>query len=134
VGRASRFAAVIAAVAAALAVLVALGRWEGDRHARAENRELAKMRALVGALDQPALDAYRLDVGFRFDCLLYRRGRNPYALELCFDRSGRLVEAIDRRGREPVIASLRDDPSAASIRVPRREVERLLRRVGAPLP
>jgi hypothetical protein len=117
----------------AVVVLVLAGRWEGDRHA---DEELGKMRrtlAAIGPLDGPSLSMYRIGVGFGFDCLLYRRGKNRFALEACIDRSGRVVETIDRRGSgDPRIASLREDPGASTIRVDRNLVDRLLRRLGAP--
>ena len=90
--------------------------------------------AAVGSLDNQSLSAYRIDIDFRFDCLIYRRGSNRLALELCFDRAGRLAEAIDRRSRKEKIASLREDPGASTIRVSRAEVVRLLKRLGAPAP
>ena len=118
--------AVVLAALLALGGLVLVGRSEGRRHAREENRGIAQIRALVGPLDAPALDRYRL-LPF-FSCLLYRRGGNPFALELCVDAEGRVVEAIDRRNRRtPRIYSLREDPSAATVRVDRAEVDRLLR-------
>jgi hypothetical protein len=124
---------VVAAAALGLAALV--GRWEGHRHEHAEISSMRRIRHLVGPLDNRSLDAYRIDVDFTFDCLLYRRRANPYALELCFDRSGHLAEAIDRRGRgNPKIATLREHPSASTIRVDRAEVVRLLKRLGAPQP
>jgi hypothetical protein len=126
--------AVIAAVAAAiavLAVLVVVGRHEGTRHARQENRKIAEIRRLVGPLDSPSLDAFRLLP--QFSCLLYKRRGNRFALELCVDGQGRVVEAIDRRGRTPRIASLREAPQDATVRVDRGEVDRLLRKLGAPL-
>lgn len=89
---------------------------------------------LVRPLDNRSLAAYRIDIDFEFDCLLHRRGSNPYALELCFDRSGRLSEAIDRRSGEAKIASLREQPEASTIHVDRTEVVRLLKRLGAPPP
>ena len=124
-------AAPLAIVLAALLVLGALvlvGRSEGRRHARAENRGIAEIRALVGPLDQRSLDRYRLLP--EFSCLLYNRDRNPFALELCIDAQGRVVEAIDRRNRrKPRIYSLREDPSAATVRVDRGEVDRLVGRL-----
>jgi hypothetical protein len=88
----------------------------------------------VGPLDNKSLDAYRIDIDFKFDCLLYRRGSNRFALELCFDRSGHVAEAIDRRSGSPRIWSLREDSEASTITVPRAEVVRLLKRLGAPAP
>ena len=88
----------------------------------------------VGNLDNATLSAYRIDIDFKFDCLIYRRASNRLALELCFDRGGRLAEAIDRRSGKAKIASLREDPTASTIRVPRAEIVRLLKRLGAPAP
>jgi len=120
----------LAAVAVAvLAVLVVVGRHEGSRHARAENRKIEEIRRLVGPLDSPSLDAFRLLP--QFSCLLYRRGGNRFALELCVDAQGRVVEAIDRRSRSPRIGSLREAPQDATVRVDRAEVDRLLRKLGA---
>jgi hypothetical protein len=114
--------------------LVFLGRWEGRHHERAEIAGMQRVLDLVGPLDNPSLSAYRIDIDFEFDCLIYRRGSNRYALELCFDRSGRLVEAIDRRRSKEYIASLREHPEASTIRVDRALVVRLLKRLGAPPP
>lgn len=124
----------LVAAAVALALLVVVGRWEARRHERAEIANLRRALALVGPLDNRSLDAYRVDIDFKFDCLLYRRGPNPYALELCFDRSGRLAEAIDRRSGKAEIASLREHPAASTIRVDRAEVVMLLKRLGAAPP
>jgi hypothetical protein len=121
--------AVAAAAIVVLGVLVLIGRHERTKHADAENRKLAQIRRLVGPLDSPSLNAFRLLP--QFSCLLYKRDGNRFALELCVDRKGRVVEAIDRRGRTPRIASLREDPSRATVRVDRAEVDRLLRKLGA---
>jgi hypothetical protein len=124
-----RWLAVAAAAVVALAVLVVVGRHERSTHADDENRKIAAIRRLVEPLDQPSLDAFRLLP--QFSCLLYKRDGNRFALELCVDAKGRVVEAIDRRGRTPRIASLREDPSHATVRVERAEVDRLLRKLGA---
>jgi hypothetical protein len=93
---------------------------------------MRKTLAAVGALDNSTLTAYRIDIDSRFDCLIYKRGSNRLALELCFDRKGRLVETIDRRSGSPKISSLREDPAASTIRFDWAEVVRLLKRLGAP--
>lgn len=122
-----------AAAAAVLLALIPLGRWEGGRHADSELEGMRRVQAAIGPLDQPSLDAYRVSVGTGFDCLLYKRGANRFALELCFDKPGRLVEAIDRRGAgDPKISSLRETPGDATIRADRALVDRLLKRLGAP--
>ena len=113
-----------------VAALVLLARWEGARHAEAEVRGMSETLALIGPLDSPALSGYRVLPDF--DCLVYRRGDNPYALELCVDADGRVVETIDRRQFDRRIRSLREDTTASTLRVDRAVVDRLLRRMGAP--
>jgi hypothetical protein len=119
-----RLALAVTAGIALFAVLVAIGRWERSHRAAAQSRGMREVARAVGPLDSPSLDAFRV-LG-NFDCLLYKRGPNPFALELCVDRSGRIVEAIDRRGGSVRIWSLRDDPTRSTVRVDRAEVERLL--------
>lgn len=128
--------AAAAAVLVALATLAAIGRVEAAQRGREQSRGIARLRADVGPLDSAALASYRY---FSADvqCLLYRRGPDPFALELCVDPDGRVIEAIDRRtAPEPRIWSLRDDPERSSVRVDRAEVNRLLRETGLrdPLP
>jgi len=120
--------AVVLLLLLGLAVLVVVGRNEGRRHAQEENRGIAEIRALVGPLDSRSVDRYRLLP--QFSCLLYGRDDNAFALELCVDRVGRVVEAIDRRNRrKPRIYSLREDASAATVRVDRAEVDRVIRKL-----
>lgn len=126
-----RVAALAGAAVAFLLVLIPIGRWERTRHARDEVRGMRRVLAAVGPLDNPTLDAYRVGL-VPFDCLVYKRGSNPYALELCIDPQGRLVETIDRRSGTPRIWSLREDPTRSTIRVDLSEVETLLRKLGVP--
>ena len=91
------------------------------------------MRAVlteIGPLDSQELRGFRIFA--RFDCLVYERGRNDFALELCIDDRGRVVEAIDRRDGTAEVWSLRDDPSRSNVVVDRGEVNRLLRRMNVP--
>ena len=116
----------------ALAVLVALavvGRLEKRSWVDSQLRGMKRVVQLVGPLDQPSLIGYRVLPGF--DCLVYRRGADRLALELCVDHAGRLVEAVDRRGGARRYYDLHSDPGAASIRVDRTEVDRLLRKMEA---
>ncbi|MDX6511812.1 MAG: hypothetical protein QOE36_1316 [Gaiellaceae bacterium] len=115
-----------------LLALVAVGRWEASRHADGENRAIARVVALVGPLDRPPPSFYRTGIGPGLDCLLWRRGTNRFALELCFTADGRVAEAIDRRHGEPKIASLREDPGRATTRIDIAAADRLLRKLGAP--
>jgi hypothetical protein len=118
-----------AAVLAVLAALVAAGRVERSHEARREDGGFRIVERLIGPLDSRNLSGYRVQSGF--DCLTYGRGGNVFALELCVDRAGRVVEAIDRRSYDRRIWSLAFDPSASGVRVDRVEVDRLLRKMGA---
>jgi hypothetical protein len=124
-----RIGTVLAASILVVLALVLLGRWEGERRADSVTERMAETRTLIGPLDSPELSGYRVLAGF--DCLVYRRGDNPFALELCVDGEGRVVETIDRRRLDRRIDSLRDDPDASRLRVDRAVVDRLLRRMGA---
>lgn len=125
-----RVALFAAAAAALVAVLAAVAGWERERRADDQSRGLASVLASVGRLDSSGLHGFRIFVDFQ--CLVYERGRNEFALELCIDSDGRVVEAIDRLGPEPVVWSLRDDPTRSSVRVDRATVESLLRRMNVP--
>jgi hypothetical protein len=124
---------VVAVSIIAAVPLVVVGRWERGHRARHEAIGMHRVVADVGKLDSPSLDAFRY-MSAEVQCLLYRRGRDPFALELCFDSTGRVVETIDRRtAPAPRIHSLRDDPTTSTLRVDRSEVTRLLHELGVPL-
>jgi hypothetical protein len=127
--RRQRLALALAALVV-LAALVAVGRFERSRNAHDQMHGMERIRALIGPLDSPSLSGYRVEPDF--DCLTYRRRANQFALELCFDPTGRLVEAIDRRRENRRISSLRSDPTASTVRVDRAQLDRLLRKIGAP--
>jgi hypothetical protein len=128
--RSRKWLAVATAALVAALALVLIGRWEGKRHAREELAGLRTVLAAIGPLDQESLDAYRRGVGPGLDCLLYKRDANPYALEICVDGEGRVVEGYDRRGGSPKIWSIREDPSASTIRVDRARVTALIDRLA----
>lgn len=111
----SRRGIVATTVAAAVAVALALvGRIEGVRAARAEQAGMrASWASIGGSVTATRPSAYRLAP--EFSCLFYARGPRPFALELCFDESGRLVETILRLGGEPEVWSLRAEPSRTEI-------------------
>jgi hypothetical protein len=121
------------ALVIALLALIPLGRWEARRHARREVTGIERVLAAIGPLDQPSLDAYRKGVGNPgLDCLLYKRGANPYALEICFDAAGRVIEGYDRRGTGPKIWSLREAPTASTVHIDYGQAEQLLARLQQP--
>jgi hypothetical protein len=113
-----------AAVVVALALLVAVGRWEEHHAARNEMTGLRSVLAAIGGdIDSPRLSGYRYGPP---DCLAYYEGKFALALQLCFDSDGRLVQAVDRRPSEPRYYSLEYEPSLSTIRFPRARIDRLL--------
>lgn len=112
-----------------LAALAFVGRWEKDRWVDSQLRGMTRVERLIGPLDQRSLIGFR--VLPQFDCLVYRRGADLIALELCVDGQGRLVQAVDRRGGVRRYYDLHSEPAAATIHVDRAEVDRLLRKMGA---
>lgn len=114
----------------ALVVLVAIGAWERERRADGESAGMRSVLVEVGPLDSQDLRGFRIFANFQ--CLVYERGRNDFALELCVDGRGRVVEAIDRRDGTTEVWSLRDDPSRSKVVVDRGEVNRLMRRMNVP--
>jgi hypothetical protein len=103
------------AVAVVAVVLVVVGRWERTHHGDLQNARIGRVVAAVGDIGSPTLDAYRVRQDYA--CLIYKRGANPYALELCIDHSGGVIEAIDRRHAPPYIGSVREDRVLARHRV-----------------
>jgi hypothetical protein len=114
----------------ALVALIPIGAWERERRADGESAGMRSVLEEVGSLDSKELRGFRIFANF--DCLVYERGRNDFALELCVDDHGRVVEAIDRRDGTPEVWSLRDDPSKSEVVVARSEVNRLLRQMNVP--
>jgi hypothetical protein len=127
-----RALAAVAALVAVLLLLIPIGRWEARKHVRHELAGIRGVLADIGPFDSPSLDAFRVNTGPNLDCLLYKRGTNPFALEFCWDTAGRVVEGYDRRGSSPKIWSVRDDPSASTIQIDRSRVEALLARLQKP--
>jgi hypothetical protein len=123
----------LTALAVLLLVLIPIGRWEARRHARHELAGIRTVLAAIGPYDQPSLDAYRKGVGNPgIDCLAYRRGSNPFALEFCVDAAGRVVEGYDRRGSSPKIWSVREVPTSSDIRIDKAQVDALIARLQQP--
>lgn len=119
-----RATAVAAAFLVAATALVIVGRWEAQRQTASQVRGLERVRTAVGRIDSPLLSAVRSSPGY--DCLNYRRGARKFALELCVDTTGKLLDASDRRGETPRVYSLRLDPSANSPVLPPEELRRAL--------
>lgn len=121
----------IVLVVVCLALLAAGAAWygtvEGAGAIDRQQQGLLAVRTAVGArLLHPAQAFY--DLGGRLQCLTYPAKGNLFALELCFDSSGHLIEAVDRRNAER-ISTLRWRPTEAPLRIAPAEVERALRNV-----
>jgi hypothetical protein len=114
------------AIGAVLMALVAaaVGNWERAGRADEQSAGMRGVVETVGALDSREFRGYRILANFQ--CLVYERGRNDFALEVCVDADGRVVEAIDRRDGTPEVWSLRDDPTRSDVRVDRTLVDELL--------
>lgn len=112
-----------------VAVALPLGRREGSAAVRSEQQEIeATLRRTPAGIGWQGLAAFRLTP--TFDCLLYRVGKNPFALEFCFDGDGRLIEAIDRRNpTSPHFGSLRYDPDASPVRIAPTRLARFFRHI-----
>jgi hypothetical protein len=130
----SRTPAVAGGIALLLfAGLAAIGLVERAHRGHVQSDAMRAVVAEVGPLDSPELDSYRY-FSPTIQCLLYRRGSDPFALELCVDAEGRVIETIDRRtAPKPRIHSLRDDPTRSSVRVDRAQVTQLMHSFGVPL-
>jgi hypothetical protein len=96
--------------------LVVIGRQERSNEQAYMLDGIADVRAAVGPrLARPGPNNYRLEPGL--SCLLYAANGRSYALELCDDAAGRIVQAVDRRGKFASFYSVAVDPQVARIRV-----------------
>lgn len=113
-----------------IAACIPLGRWQAHRALAAEQVKIERIASLVAPVGSRPATAYRLAV---YDCLLYPVGHDPYAIELCFDQRGGLVEAIDRRqlGFPPEVGTVRYEASGAPVVIPPTRLLRLFHAAGA---
>ncbi len=127
----SRRVALLAAagIVAAAFALVGIGRWERTHRADEQNRGIRHLVEEIGPLATSKPGLFRFLP--QFQCLLYPRDADRFALEICADADGRVLEAIDRRGHTR-IWSLRDDPARATVRIDRAALDRWLVRLGLP--
>lgn len=105
--------------------IVLVGRWEQQRSARTEMARMSIVLDAVGPLDRATATGYRLGEP---RCLAYSTPQNRFGLQLCWDAVGRLVETVDRRGAQPVYASLNYQPSLSTMRFGAAQVDRMFAR------
>jgi hypothetical protein len=97
-------------------LLVALGRHERGHEQAAMLNGIARVRAAIGpSLSHPSPKDYLYSPGRT--CLLWGVGNRSYALELCIDGKGRVVESVDRRGTAPKFYSIVEEPGAARMTI-----------------
>jgi hypothetical protein len=105
----------LAVLAAAVVVVLALAPLGRHERAAANAHQQRGLRETYGRTRGLEPSAYRL-TSFA-DCLLYPVHADPYALELCFDPHGRLLEAIDRRIRSRThVWTVRYRPALSPVR------------------
>lgn len=114
--------------AAVLVTLVVVGRVESERAVSGQLAGIDRIRWMALATHKQP-DAYRLTP--TLDCLLYGIGINPYALELCYDHLGGLVEAIDRRSSTHSFWDIEYSPGAARVYLSPSRLSDTLRAMGA---
>jgi hypothetical protein len=120
-----RIAVIVVAVMAAAIACILIGRWEKQR---AVAKEVTGFRTVLGAIggriDVVSLSGWRVGPP---DCLAYHDKVQLFAYQLCFDRQGRLIEAVDRRGAQPAYYSLEYEPSLSPLHFSPKLVDQLLR-------
>jgi hypothetical protein len=117
----------VVAVAVAAVAVVAVGQY-GRRHEQAATeRGIERVRAAIGSLGRPGPSDYTLANPGR-SCLLWAVNGRIYALQLCIDAQGRVIEAVDRRGWTAKFYSFTDEPSAAKLRISPKLFDALLAR------
>jgi hypothetical protein len=111
----SRMRLAVFAVVAAVAVTAA-GLLGKHHEQNAMRRGIDEVRVAIGpSLTRPGPTDYLYSPGRT--CLLYGAGGVAYALELCIDSQGRVVEAVDRRGSTPRFYSIVEEPGASPFRI-----------------
>lgn len=118
-------------VVAVAGMAIPVGRYERTHEDAVQLARIAAVRQEVGPrIDDTSLRAYRTDPGFL--CLFYARGERYFALQVCYDSQGRLVETVDRRGATAIYGSVSYRPELAPVRVSTAEVARILRQHRVP--
>ena len=114
-----RLLALTVAAALVLGALAALGRAERARWLDSQRDGIHGVldsvggRYLVRTVSDTFDDVWRPGVS----CIRYAEGGDPYAMQLCFDGRGRLIEAYDERSGKVVIYDLHVEPEASGLRI-----------------
>lgn len=96
---------------------VAEGRWEGRNAIRVNVDNMLRIQVAEGATGTGVPFALTYDSAARVTCLVYRTDVSPIGLETCYDRLGRLIEAVDRTRASAHFWSLRYDVGAGPLEI-----------------
>lgn len=105
--------------AVVLGALAALGRAERARWIESQRDGVQGVldavggRFLVRTVSDTFDDVWRPGVS----CIRYAEGGDPYAMQLCFDGRGRVIEAYDERSGKVVIYDLHVEPDESRLRI-----------------
>jgi hypothetical protein len=58
-------------------------------------------------------------------CVRYTDGRDPYAMQFCFDPRGRAVETYDERSGKVVVHDLHEEPEASGLRIDPKQLKKI---------
>ena len=114
-----RTLALVAAGALVLAALAAAGRAERARWIESQRDGIHGVledvggRYLTRSVSDTFDDVWRPGVS----CVRYAEGGDPYAMQLCFDPRGRVIEAYDERSGKVVIHDLHVEPEESRLRI-----------------
>jgi hypothetical protein len=110
--------ALIAGMAAFLCVVAVLeGRRESRDAIRVNIENMLRIQVAEGATGTGAPFAITYDAAGRITCLIFRTSAEPIGLQTCYDRMGRLIEAVDQTRPGAHFWSLRYDTGAAPVEI-----------------
>jgi hypothetical protein len=112
-----RFVAGFAVVLLIAIAAVWEGRREGRHAVRVNIEQMLRIQTAEGATGTGAAFAITYDASARITCMIFRTPRAPVGLETCYDRVGRLMEALDGTRSGAHFWSLRYDIDAAPIEI-----------------
>ena len=128
-----RLLVVTLAAAVALAALAAVGRAERARWIDEEREGITAVVEGIGGRFISRTISDTFDDYWRpgVSCVRYAEGADPYAMQLCFDPRGRLIEAYDERSGGVVIYDLHVEPVESGYQIPLRDIKSIKRFVRA---
>jgi hypothetical protein len=126
-----RAALIAAGAVAALAVLAAAGRAERAHWIGTQRDGMNDVMQTIGGrfLVRTVSDVWDNIERPGISCLRYSYGGDPYAMQLCFDPHGRVVEAYDERSGKVEIYDLHEEPAESGLRIDPRQLKRIRRYV-----